>query len=309
MVRNFQKIFVPGADGFVGQNVVEALKRKNFDFVGLSLKNGFDFRDFQQTKELFEKKKFDAVINCASFVGGIQFGYDHPGEIFYNNSLMSANLMEAARITGVKRFVNPISNCVYPARLEKFKEEDLWSGDMHESVLAYAAVRKATWVQGWAYNKQYGFDSVHLILPNMYGPHDHFDAIRSHALTALVMKFVEAKRKNLPEVVVWGTGKPIREWLYVEDGAEFLVGALGIAPILEPINIGRGEGISIKDLAELVRKIVGYKGKIVFDISKPDGALCKIMVVDKMKKVYNLEPRTSLEEGVKKTVEWYERNH
>jgi len=222
---------------------------------------------------------------------------------------MSANLMEAARITGVKRFVNPISNCVYPARLEKFKEEDLWSGDMHESVLAYAAVRKATWVQGWAYNKQYGFDSVHLILPNMYGPHDHFDAIRSHALTALVMKFVEAKRKNLPEVVVWGTGKPIREWLYVEDGAEFLVGALGIAPILEPINIGRGEGISIKDLAELVRKIVGYKGKIVFDISKPDGALCKIMVVDKMKKVYNLEPRTSLEEGVKKTVEWYERNH
>src|SRR3989338_1140807 len=236
METTFKKIFVPGADGFVGQNVVETLQKQNLPFLGLSLKDGYDFRNFKETKNLFEKEKFDAVINCASFVGGIQFGYDHPGEIFYNNSVMSANLMEAARLGGVKRFVNPISNCVYPARLEKFKEEELWEGDMHESVLAYAAVRKATWVQGWAYAKQYGFDSVHLILPNMYGPYDHFDEIRSHALTALVMKFVEAKRKNLPEVVVWGTGKPIREWLYVEDGEEFLVKALTVAPIIDPIN-------------------------------------------------------------------------
>jgi GDP-L-fucose synthase len=308
MQQKFRKIFVPGVHGFVGQNVATALEKKGLPFAGLSLRDGYDFRNFAQTKALFEKEKFDAVINCASFVGGIQFGYAHPGEIFYNNSIMAANLMEAARLTGVKRFVNPISNCVYPARLERFREEELWDGDMHESVLAYAAVRKATWVQGWAYQRQYGFDSVHLVLPNMYGPHDHFEEVRSHALTALVMKFVEARRKNFPEVVVWGTGKPIREWLYVGDGADFLVKALDILPVTDPVNIGRGEGISIKALAAMIKSLAGYKGGVTFDTSKPDGAACKVMVVDKMKKVYTMEPRTPLEEGIRRTIEWYERS-
>lgn len=273
-----------------------------------ALTNGHDFRDFTATCALFEEEKPDAVVNCASFIGGLQFGYEHPGEIFYNNSVMSANIMEAARRAGVKRFVNPIANCVYPGHLSQFREEDLWSGPMHESVLAYAMCRKGSWVQGWAYRHQYGFDSVHLILPNMYGPNDHFDAVRSHALSALIMKFVEAKRHNSPEVVVWGTGRPVREWLYVDDGAEALVLALDMAPTIEPINIGKSEGISIKELAELVKKAAGFEGKIVFDTSKPDGAFSKIMIADKMKEALRWEPRTSLEEGIKKTVAWYETN-
>jgi GDP-L-fucose synthase len=309
MKRRYKKIFIPGGDGFVGQSVVKRLKEKNLNFLSLSEKDGFDFRNFKQTKALFEKEKFDAVINCAAFVGGIQFGYQYPGEIFYNNILMATYLMEAARRSGVKRFVNPISNCVYPAHLTKFKEEDLWSGPLHESVLVYGLVRKASLIQGWAYQKQYNFDSIHLILPNMYGPGDHFDEIRSHALSALIMKFVEAKRKNLPKVIVWGSGKPIREWLYVEDGAEALVRALEIEPQIEPINIGRGEGISILELAELIKKITGFQGKIVLDKSKPDGAPCKIMIAEKMKKIFNWTPITNLEEGIKKTVEWYEKNY
>ncbi len=308
MENKFKKIFVPGGDGFLGKNVIKKLKERNLNFLSLSLKDGYDFRNFEQIKKIFKKEKFDAVINCAAFVGGIQFGYKHFGEIFFNNILMATYLMEAARITGVKRFINPISNCSYPAHLTHFQEEEWWSGPLHESVLVYGAARKISWVQGWAYKKQYNFDSVHLILPNMYGPEDHFDEIRSHALGALVMKFVEAERKNLPEVIVWGTGKPIREWLFVEDGAEALVRALEIAPVIEPINVGRGEGISVLELAGLIKKIAGYQGKIVFDTTKQDGALCKIMVADKMKKIFNWIPQTNLEKGIKKTVAWYDKN-
>lgn len=308
METEFKKIFVPGGDGFVGSNVVKKLKEKNLNFLSLSEKDGYDFRNFKQTKELFEKEKPDYVINCAAFVGGIQFGYEHPGEIFYNNVLIATNLMEAARLSGVKRFINPISNCSYPAHLTKFKEKDWWFGPLHESVLVYGMVRKLSWVQGWAYKKQYNFDSIHLTLPNMYGPRDHFDEVRSHALSALIMKFVTAKRKNLSEVIIWGTGKPIREWLYVEDGAEAIVRALEIPAQIEPINIGKGEGISILELAELIKETVGYQGKIVLDKSKPDGARCKIMDASKMKRIFHWSPPTNLKEGIRKTIKWYENN-
>lgn len=308
MPAKFKKIFVPGGDGFVGQNVIKKLKGRNLDFISLSKKDGFDLRDFEQTKKIFEKEKFDAVINCAAFIGGIKFGLDYPGEIFFNNILIATHLMEMARTSGVKRFVNPISNCTYPAHLSRFREEDWWSGPLHEAVLVYGVVRKASWVQGWAYKKQYNFDSIHLILPNMYGPNDNFDEIKSHALSALIKKFVGAKRQNLPEVVVWGTGKPIREWLYVEDGAEALVKALDIEPGIDPINVGVGKGISIAELAEMIKEIVGYRGNIVFDRSKPDGAACKIQENQKMKQVFNWEPTTDLKEGIQKTVVWYNKN-
>jgi GDP-L-fucose synthase len=304
-----KKIFVPGGNGFLGKRIVKKLEEKSIEYVLLSLRDGYDFRNFEQTKKLFEKEKFDAVINCAAFVGGIQYGYEKPGEIFYNNILMSTSLMETARLTGVKRFINPISNCSYPAHLTRdFKEEEWWDGPLHESVLVYGFVRKASWVQSWAYYKQYGFETVNLILPNMYGPEDHFDETRSHALGALIMKFVEAKRKNQPEVIVWGTGKPIREWLYVDDGAEILIKSLEIEPIIEPINVGVGKGIAIFELAELIKEVVDYKGEIVLDTSKPDGAPYKTMDNTKLKKIFKWEPPTSLRDGIEKTVEWYIEN-
>lgn len=304
-----QKIFVAGGNGFLGQNVVKVLKNNNRHIISLSLRDGVDFRDFKQTKHLFKKEKFDAVINCSAFVGGIQFGYEKPGEIFYNNILMSTYLMEASRLTNVKRFINPISNCSYPEHLTKdFKEDEWWDGPLHESVLVYGFVRKASWIQAWAYNKQYGFTTINLILPNMYGPGDSFDETRSHALGAFIMKFVEAKKKNKPEVVVWGSGKPIREWLYVEDGAQAMVKALDINSTIEPVNIGIGKGISIADLALLIKDTVDYKGKIVFDFSKPDGAPYKTMDNSRMKTIFKWKPQTNLKEGIKKTIEWYIEN-
>lgn len=305
----FEKVFVPGGNGFLGKRVVRKLEEKKLNFISLSRRDGFDFRDDKQTRELFDKEKFDAVVNCAAFVGGIQFGYEKPGEIFYNNTLMSTNLMEASRLTGVKRFINPISNCSYPGHLTKdFREEEWWDGPLHESVLVYGFVRKASWVQGWAYDRQYGFKTISLILPNMYGPGDHFDETRSHALGALIMKFAEAKRKNQPQVVVWGTGKPVREWLYVDDGAEILIRALSIEPTIEPINVGVGRGISILELANLIKEIVGYTGAIVLNKSRPDGAPYKTMDNTRLKQIFNWVPPTSLRDGIKKTVEWYTDN-
>jgi GDP-L-fucose synthase len=301
----YKKIFVPGGNGFLGSRVVEKLKEKNFPFLSLSLRNGIDFRQFELTNRLFQKEKFDAVINCAAFVGGIQFGCSRPGEIFFNNVSMCTNLIEASRLAGVRRFVNPLSNCTYPQQLSELKENEWWNGSLHESVLAYGYARKASWVQSWAYQQQYGFETVNLILPNMLGPGDHFDEVRSHALGALIGKFVEAKRKSLPHVVVWGTGKPIREWLYVDDGAEALIRALDIDHLVDPINIGVGKGISTIELAKMIKNVVGYEGDIVLDTSKQDGTPCKIMNVAKMKQIFNWEPQTSLEQGIRKTVEWY----
>lgn len=300
------KIFVAGGTGFLGSHVVKKLKESKIPVITSSLSLGVDFRDFKQTETFFRENKFDAVINCAAFVGGISWGYEKAAELYFNNTLISTNLMDLSHKYKIKRYINPISNCSYPGHLTKdFDENDWWDGELHESVLTYGFVRKASWVQGWSYYRQYGMESIHLILPNMYGPGDHFEEKRSHALGALIKKIVDAKLDDKPEVTVWGTGAPIREWLYVEDGAEALVRAIDIDYSVEPINIGIGKGISIADLADLIKKIVKYEGKLVFDKTRPDGALYKVMNAERCKKVFKWLPQTRLEDGIRETVDWY----
>jgi GDP-L-fucose synthase len=298
-------ILVTGATGFVGKRVSHLLEKQNKKFMRTSLSLGLDLRDPVATNNFFEKNKIEQIINCAAFVGGIQFGYKHPVELFQNNMLMTVNLLAAAQKYGVKRIVNPISNCAYPAKASLFKEEEFWDGPLHESVLVYGFVRKASWVGSWAYNKQYGLDVLNLIVSNMYGPEDHFEEERSHALGALIMKFVKAKKENLPQVTVWGTGAPVREWLHVDDGAEALVRGLEAEAKLEPVNVGVASGISIKDLALLIKEVVGYKGEMVFDTSKPDGAPYKTVEGSKGQALLRWRPGIQLEQGVKDTVEWY----
>ncbi|VVC02451.1 GDP-L-fucose synthase [Candidatus Burarchaeum australiense] len=302
------RILVLGATGFLGKRVCRKLDSLGLKYGRTSLSLGTDLRDQKQAEKLFAKEKPTHVLNCASYVGGIAFGYKHPAEIFRNNLLMTVNLLEACKGHKVKRLVNPISNCAYPAKAKFFKEAEFWDGPMHESVLTYGFARKASWVGAWAYGRQFGLDTINLILSNMYGPEDHFEEERSHAIGALIMKMVEAKRKSSPSITVWGTGKPVREWLFVDDGAEAMVKALDCKPYADILNIGVGEGISIAELAEKIRRLVGYEGKLVYDASRPDGAPYKTVDGSRAEKFFGWKPHTGLDEGLKLTIDWYMAN-
>jgi len=301
-------ILVLGATGFLGTTVCQKLRLKNIEFVSTSLSLGADLRDEKQTLNLFEKVRPKIVINCASYVGGIQFGYKHPVELFHNNLKMVANILYASHKTKVEKFINPVSNCVYPAKATLFKEEEIWDGPMHESVMVYGFVRKAFIIGAYAYEKQFGDKIFNIVLSNMYGPGDHFDEERSHALGALIMKFTKAKLNNEKKVIVWGTGTPVREWMHVEDGAEALIHAMEMPFYSGPVNVGIAAGISIIDMAKLIKKFIGYDGEIEFDPSKPDGAPFK--TVDGMlgEQLLKWKPFKDFENGVKETIDWYLKN-
>jgi GDP-L-fucose synthase len=298
-------ILVTGCTGFLGKRVCRQLESSDFPYVGISRQNGPDLRDLQATLCFFSENRPSKIINCAAFVGGIQFGYKHPAELFHNNLQMTLNLLEAAQVNKVQRIVNPISNCAYPGDATFFKEDEFWNGPLHESVMVYGFARKASWVGAWAYAEQYGLDVINLILSNMYGPEDHFEEERSHALGALIMKIVRAKQTGQAQVTVWGSGKPVREWLHVDDGAEAMVRALNVAPYVDPINIGIGKGISIWEMATLIKELVGYEGELILDTSKPDGAPYKTVDGSLGAQLFGWSPHRDFTEGVAEAIQWY----
>lgn len=301
-------ILVTGATGFLGKRVCRKLQEEKKEFYKTSLSLGTDLRVEKQTMDLFERIEPKYVLHCASYVGGIQFGLKHEAEIFRNNMLISLNLLEACKRYNVNRLVNPISNCAYPGEATLFKENEFWNGPLHDSVLIYGMTRKMSYIGSIAYSRQYNIDTINLILSNMYGPEDHFEEERSHALGALIMKIVDAKENNKPFVCVWGTGKPVREWLHVDDGATAMIKAINIQSYIDPINIGIAKGISIKDMALLIKKIVKYEGELVFDITKLDGAPYKTVDGSLGKKLLNWEPSINFEKGIQSTIEWYIAN-
>ncbi len=301
-------IVVTGCSGFLGKRVCKQLDAKGLNYIGTSKCNGLDLRDRQASIDFFKKIKPRYVLNCAAFVGGIQFGYKHSAELFHNNLHMTLNLLEAAAQSNVGRIVNPISNCAYPGAATFFKEDEFWNGPLHESVMVYGFVRKAAWVGAWGYAKQYGLDVVNIILSNMYGPGDHFEEERSHALGALIMKIVQAKLACQPQVVIWGSGKPVREWLHIDDGAEAMIRAIDVAPSLDPVNIGVGKGVSILDMANLIKELTGYEGELVLDMTKPDGAPYKTVDGSRGLQHFGWQPVKDFRQGVAETIEWFINN-
>lgn len=296
---------VTGATGFLGNRVAAMLAKKGFQVTTTSRSLGVDMLNRDDVFDLFSDTKPEHVFHCAAFVGGIQFGYKYPADMFSKNILMFINLLDACKEFKVKRLINPISNCTYPADAKLFREDEFWDGPLHESVLAYGFARKASWVGSWSYAKQFGLDTGNIILSNMYGPGDHFDETRSHAMGALIMKTVSAYRSSTPNIVVWGSGKPVREWLFVDDGAEAMIKMMDAPATVNPINIGVGKGISILDMVQLIKDIVGYKGEILFDASKPDGAPFKTVDGTRGKELLGWSPEVTLKDGIVQTVKWY----
>ena len=298
-------LLVTGATGFVGKRICRLLDARGLAYERTSLSLGVDLRDKRQALDLFARLRPHKVLHCAGCHGGIMFGRTYPADIFANNMPMIANVFEAARMSGVARMVNPISNCIYPKALQLFQEDKVWDGPMEENVEVYAMMRKSAWIGAKAYAKQYGLETINLVISNMYGPQDHFEEERSHALGALVMKFAVAKQSNAPRVVVWGTGKAVREWIYVDDGAEAMIRALDCDATSELINVGLGEGISVMDLALRIKQIVGFEGDIVLDPSKPDGAPHKTVDGARGRALLGWSPGVRLEEGLQRTIDWY----
>lgn len=298
-------ILVTGGTGFLGQRICRRLAARGVPFHATGLCKGVDLRDREKTFSLFDEVRPEYVLNCASLVGGIQFGYRHPVELFSDNLRMTVNVLEAVKEFGVRRLVQPISNCVYPGSAEVFREAQLWDGPIHESVLVYGFVRRAAWVGSWAFQRQYGVDTINIVLPNLYGPEDHFEEERSHALGALVMKIVRAKREKLPQVVIWGSGTPVREWMHVDDGADAMVRGLDAAPFADVINVGEQKGISILALATMIKEFAEYEGELVLDTSKPDGAPHKTIDGSRGELHLGFKPQVSFRVGVEATVRWY----
>lgn len=304
-----RKILLTGGNGFLGQWVLkELLKkgalRKNIEIPSSKTNN---LLLIQNIKKMVKGK--DMVIHLAALVGGIGFNRENPGRMVYENLVMGTHLIEEARKAGVSKFVSLGTVCCYPKFTNvPFKEEDLWNGYPEETNAPYGLAKKMQLVQSQAYRQQYGFNSIFLLPVNLYGPGDNFDPKSSHVIPALIKKFFDAKQNGEKKVVVWGTGKATREFLYVEDAARAIVLAAEKYNKSDPVNIGAGFEISIKELVEKIAKIMDYKGKIAWDKTKPDGQPRRCLDVSKAKKYFGFIATTKFDEGLKKTVEWYRNN-
>lgn len=302
-----RKLLVTGGAGFLGGYVLKDLMRrgvKKSDII-VPRSRDFDLRMQKNCKKVVGG--IDIVIHLAANVGGIGYNRENPGSLFYDNLMIGAQLMEEARKAGVKKFVAIGTVCAYPKYTPvPFKEEYLWDGYPEETNAPYGLAKKMLLVQAQAYRVQYDFNAIYLLPVNLYGPGDNFDLESSHVIPALIKKFYEAKVKNIESVMVWGSGKPTREFLYVEDAARGIILAAERYNKPEPVNLGSSYEISIGNLAKLVGSTVNYKGKIVFDKTQPNGQLRRKLNISKAKKEFGFTSRMPFIKGLKKTVRWYE---
>lgn len=300
------KVLVVGSKGFLGSWVKKMLLADaNHETLEISGKESLDITKIEDLQNFVSKHKPEAIINCAAFVGGISYGYKYPARLLYENSKIALNLYEISRKNDVGILINPISNCAYPGHLTTYVESQFFDGPPHESVYNYGIAKRLSVNLGSGYFEQYKFSSANVVLSNMYGPEDHFDIERSHALGALVKKICDAKINNIQKVEIWGSGKPIREWLYVQDGANALIKSLDLEKGHHFFNVGVQKGISIIDLANTIKKIVNWDGEFFFNADKPDGVYEKKVDGSKGESKLNWMPDIDLEYGIEKTVEWY----
>lgn len=302
-----KKILLTGGAGFLGSFVKKELVRTGVPEESITIPRSaeYDLRIWKNCEKICVGH--EVVIHLAAHVGGIGLNKDKPGELMYDNLVMGAHLMEAARQAGVQKFVSVGTVCEYPKFTPiPFKETDLWNGYPEETNAPYGIAKKTLLVQGQAYRRQYGFCAIHLLQINLYGPGDNFDPASSHVVPALIKKVYDAKKENRTSIEVWGTGNAIREFLYVEDAARGIVMATERYDKSEPINLGSGMEISIKNLTETICQLMDYSGEIRWDPSKPDGQPRRQLDVTRAEQEFGFRAKTNFKEGLKKMIAWYQ---
>jgi GDP-L-fucose synthase len=304
-----RRIVITGGAGFLGGYVTEGLRRRRCKHILVPKIDNYDLVKLEDINRMYEDMKPDIVIHLAAVVGGIGANREHPGEFFYKNLMMGAQLIEQARLRNIEKFVAIGTVCAYPKFTPvPFKEEDLWNGYPEETNAPYGLAKKMLLVQSQSYRQQYGFNSIFLLPVNLYGPGDNFDPASSHVIPALIKKCVDAVESGADHIDCWGTGKVSREFIYAADAAEGILLATELYNGYEPVNIGAGFEITIKELAEKIANLTGFRGQLRWDSSNPDGQPRRCLDVSKAKKYFGFEAKTSFDEGLKATIDWYKAN-
>ena len=302
-----KRITITGANGFLGSHLVEELKANDITNLFLPTHKEYNLVDLESCKKI--AKESDIIIHLAAKVGGIGANQENPGSFFYDNLMMGVQLIEQARLAKVEKFVALGTVCAYPKYTQvPFKESDIWNGYPEETNAPYGLAKKMLMVQLQAYKQQYNFNGIYLLPVNLYGPRDNFDPQSSHVIPALIKKIYDAKKQNLPSITVWGTGSASREFLYAKDAAKAIVLATKYYNKTDPVNLGSGTEITIKDLVLTIAKLMDYKGEIVWDTTKPDGQPRRSLDTTKAEKEFGFKAQTKFEDGLKETINWFLEN-
>jgi GDP-L-fucose synthase len=301
-----RRIVVTGGAGFLGRHVVAELRRRGVTEVVVPRRKDYNLVEREAARRLLQEARPNLVLHLAARVGGIGANRDNPGSFFYDNLMMGVQLLEECRQQGIEKVVTVGTICAYPKFTPvPFREDDVWNGYPEETNAPYGLAKKMLLVQGQAYRQQYGLDVIHLLPVNLYGPHDNFDPASSHVIPALIKKCEEALAQGAGAIEVWGTGKASREFLYVEDAARGICMAAADYSGPEPVNLGAGFEITIKDLVELIARLIGFKGQIRWDPNKPDGQPRRCLDISRAERDFGFRATTSFEEGLRRTIEWY----
>jgi GDP-L-fucose synthase len=304
-----RRVLVTGGGGFLGRTLVGELARRGPAEILAPRSSALDLRERDAIRTYLAREKPDLVVHAAAVVGGIGANSRHPGLFFCENALIGIQLIEEARRAGVAKFVCLGSICAYPKFTPvPFREDDLWNGYPEETNAPYGLAKKMLLVQLQAYREEYGFPGIYLLPVNLYGPGDHFDLENSHVIPAMIRKFLEARDAGATEVVLWGDGSPTREFLFVEDAAEGILAAAERYDGAAPVNLGSGEELSIRELADVVARAVGFAGAIRWDPSRPNGQPRRRLDVSRAQELFGWRSKTKLAEGLERTIRWYLEN-